>query len=271
VQSAFPDGVNWDILCAHPQLIAKFPPISHPRIERVRLMAIDDLPFNPVTFLLSLRRFSEITWLDYEGKGIYTTLNSPEEDMPRIFMPNLRIFYYRSSGFLQLPLSRIILPSLRYLAIHFWLPSNDIALNDILLAYGQTLQSVVIQLYLPSKDPEIIQFPPWHKLPRMQNLLLSRQWSIQFDPVPPTHPLKKLIARHASFEALPSFLDAANMRHLLLIKADWTDPRDLMLDRDEAKVQDVGTLEEKAKIRGIRFAVSWEDEDEEDFRTRKRI
>jgi hypothetical protein len=89
--------------------------------------------------------------------------------------------------------------------------------------------------------------------------------------VAPNHPLKKLIARHESFEALPSFLDAANMRQLLIVRADWTVPRGLRLDRDEAKVQDVGTLEEKAKIRGIRFAVFWEDEDEEDFRTRKRI
>jgi hypothetical protein len=258
IQPALRDGVNWEILSAHPQLIANFPPISHSRIRRIRLIANYDTSSGSNIFLLALGRFKDITWLDYEISRTNSAFDSIDAHIPHVIMPNLQVFYYRTSVPLQLPRSYITMPSLRYLAIH-GLIRLDVPLNDIILAYGQTLQSVIIQersVYAT----ETIQFPLWNKLPRLEELIFSPRWSIRFEPIPPTHPLKKLVARHASFGALPSFMDAANMQQLLILGANWVSAGRLMLDGNISNLQDVSVLEDKARTRGIRFAVSPSDE-----------
>jgi hypothetical protein len=269
IQSVSGGDINWEIFSAHAHLVATFPPISPLRIRRICLAATGGLPSNPNTFLLALRRFiKDITWLDYETHGGYGTPNSIDPNTPDVIMPNLQVFYYRTFGILQLPLSYITMPSLRYLAIHYWLRLNDIPLNDIILAYGQTLQSVIIQVH-SDYAAETVQFLPWNNLPRIEELVLSQWWSIQFEPIPPTHPLKKLLARHASFDALPSFIDAANMQKLLITGANWVSAGRLMLEGNLSKVQDVSALEEKARTRGIRFAITSSGEDEDKFITRE--
>jgi hypothetical protein len=272
VQSALRGGVNWEILSAHPQLIANFPPISHSRIRRIRLIANDDTPSDSSIFLLALGRFKDITWLDYEISGTNSASKSIDAHIPRVTMPNLQVFYYRTSVPLQLPLSYITMPSLRYLAIHC-LIRLDVPLNDIVLAYGQTLQSVIIRVHsiynTTNFHAKTVRFPAWNKLPRLEELILSQRWSIRFQPIPPTHLLKKLVARHASFDALPSFLDAANMRQLLLLGASWMSAGRLKLDGNRSKVQDVSALEEKARRRGIRLAISRNVGNEDKFITRQ--
>jgi hypothetical protein len=190
-------------------------------------------------------------------------------NIPHVFMPNLQVLYHRTFGPLQFPLSYVTMPSLRYLAIHFWIHSNEVTLNDILLAYGQNLQSVIIQMH-SSCAIEAVQFPPWNKLPRLEDLVLSRQWSIQFEPIPAMHPLRKLVARHAKFDALLPFFDAANMKQLLLLGASWLGRGELLLEEGASITEPyiVSELEEKARTRGIRFAVSQKDENEDKFVTR---
>jgi hypothetical protein len=61
VQPVLGGCVNWEILSAHPRLVANFPPISHSRIRRVRLTAIDHKPSDVNTILLALGRFKDIT------------------------------------------------------------------------------------------------------------------------------------------------------------------------------------------------------------------
>jgi hypothetical protein len=268
VQPVLGGRVNWEILTGHTQLIADFPPISHPRLRRVRLTAIDNQPVDPNTFLLALERFKDITWLDYEISGESSAPKSIDVNTSRVIMPNLQVLYYRTLSPLQLPLSYITMPSLRYLAIHHWNRSNAISLNDIILAFGQTLQSFIFQMH-SVWTTETVRFPPWSKLPKLEELVLSHRLSIQFDPIPPTHPLKKLVARHASFDALPSFLDAANMRQLLILGAQWLTGGRMVLNGNYSAAKDVNALEEKARMHGIRLATSNNDQSEDKFVTRE--
>jgi hypothetical protein len=269
IQPALRDGVNWEILSAHPQLIANFPPISHSRIRRIRLIANYDTPSDSNILLLALGRFKDITWLDYEVNPANGASNSIDAHIPHVIMPNLQVFYYRTSVPFQFPLSYITMPSLRYLAIHLLTRLDEIPLRDVILAYGQTLQSVIIQVHSIYNVTGTVQFPPWNKLPRLEELVLSQRWFIRFEPIPPTHPLKKLVARHASFDPLPSFMDAASMQKLLISRANWVSPGRLNLHGSLSEVQDVSALEEKARTRGIRFATSRSDEDEDKFVTRE--
>jgi hypothetical protein len=266
IQSVYTDGVNWEILGAHPWLAANFPPIPRPQVRRICLIPSGEKPFDTKMLLLALEQFSNVTWLDHDTTSERYGGDPIEKDTQQVTMPNLQVLYL-SGDYLQFPLSHVILPSLRYLAFHFWNRPYDLTLNDIILPYGQTLRAVIIR-FSPPYGTETVQFPPWHKFPRLEHLVLSPHWSIQFDPIPPNHPLKNLVTRHASFDALASFLDAANMQQLLIPRAHWTESNGLMLDKDSSKVQGVAALEEKAKARGVRFAVSWQEEDEDKFVTR---
>jgi hypothetical protein len=263
VQSAFLGGVDWEVLCGHPSTIVEFPPIPCPRVRRICLSATRVSPFDTNIVLKILGRFSDITWIELDGP--YLAIQHLEEDITHVIMPNLQVLYL-TNVFFQLPLSRMALPSLQYLAIHLGRYINGVSLNDIILPYAQTLRSITIQLY-SWHDIETVQFPQWNKLPRLEELVISHQWPIQFDLIPPGHPLKKLVARHASLDPLPSFLDTRNMQILLLTGAYWTESRSLKLDRGDSEVQDVRALVEKAKTRGIRFAVAWGDDDEDNFMT----
>jgi hypothetical protein len=267
VQSAFPGGVNWEVLCGHPSTIAGFPPIPCPNVRRVRLSATRSSPFDTNIVLKILGQFSDITWIELDGP--YFPKKHSEEDITHVIMPNLQVLYLTGVRF-QLPLSLMALPSLQYLAIHLGDYVNGVSLNDIILPYAQTLRSIIIRLY-SWFHIETVQFPQWNELPRLEEFVISHQWPIKFDLIPQSHPLRKLVARHASFDALSSLLDTENMRKLFLTGAYWTESRGLRLNRDHSNIQDVGALEEKAKTRGIRFAVAWGDEDEDQFMTRDEI
>jgi hypothetical protein len=282
IAPAFPSGVNWEIVTLQQWQAADFACILHPRLRRLQLSAIDDQARNYKLSLNALRLFKDLTWLDYRvsnsGPGA-----APNLDRPPIILPSLQVLHYQSSGFFLFPLSQVILPSLQYLAIYCDIPASFVPLNDILLTYGQTIRSAIIHAHRdahallaygqtiqsviihPPREPHhthIVHFPPWYRFPKLEELVLSQQWSIHFEPVPQSHPLEKLVARHASFDALPSALEATNMRQLILLSAGWNRQSKLELDIDSpSRVQDVRSLVKKANKRGIRFAASWSSDE----------
>jgi hypothetical protein len=262
IDSAFRDGVNWEILCAEQWKVAEFPPIQSPRLRRLFLTSAEARSFDPIILMLALGRFINITWLDYEVSSPYDTPVSIEKSTQPITLPNLQVLYYTSLSFFQFPFSHVLLPSLQYLAVHCCIPAGNVPMKDLLLAYRQTIKSVIIQAHRVPQDTQIVYFPPWSSFPRLEELVLGQQWSIHFKPLPQGHPLRKFVARHASFSALASALDAINMRQLVLLRAEWDNAGRLELGEDSpTNAEDASLLVEKAKRRGIRFVVAWTDED----------
>jgi hypothetical protein len=262
IAPAFPSGVNWEIVTLQQWQAADFASIPHPRLRRLQLSDIGGQTFDSNLSLDALSLFKDLTWLNYRVNSDYDPVVPVDGDRLPITLPNLQALCYDSFNFFRFPLSHIILPSLQYLAVHCDIHANYVPLNEILLTYGQTIRSVIIQAHRVPQDTHMVHFPPWNSFPKLEELVLSQQWSIHFEPVPQNHPLEKLVARHASLDALPSALEATNMRQIIILRAKWNKAGKLELDSDSpSKVQDVGLLVEKADKRGIRFATSWAGEE----------
>jgi hypothetical protein len=241
--------LEWEVVRAYnSSLMKEFTSATLlPRLRRLQLWFYDGDP----RFSDLLRSFPNITWLDCLASFFF---EFPTPELDKLALPNLQVLRYECEDTFIFPLSGILLPSLRYLYIRFSIPITKIPLLDVLLFYSQSIGFVSIKSGAARKA-QIIEFPSWDQFPRLKELDLDRSWAVHFDPLPPSHPLQKLSANHATFDAIPSLLEGRNMRKLTLQKTRWTTTGELVgrtvMDAERATV-----LWERAKARGVKFEVT---------------
>jgi hypothetical protein len=102
-----------------------------------------------------------------------------------------------------------------------------------------------------------VQFPKWSEFPKLEELALTQNWAFHFELLFPSHPLQKIVAHHATLNAVPSMLESPNMRQIVLLRSSWTEAGMLALGTENNTV-DVDDLVEKAKKCGIRFETAEE-------------
>jgi hypothetical protein len=259
--------MGWNILSISQALATNLAPVPHPHIRRLQLDIDKDQKFDPNLFLDTLSRFNRLTWLDFCLHPPTTARSNTPVTRETLVLPSLQVLFYESSKVFEFPLSHLVLPSLRNLAVHCDLPANRIPVLDILLPYSKTLQFVTFSTGRSPKDTVKLQFPQWSDFPKLQDLVFSEQWAVHFVPLPPDHPLKRVIAQHTAFEALHSFLDGVNMQEFSLLRAGWNDKGELVREIDWEHMIDNGALfVEKAKERDILFQTRWFGEE---FMTRE--
>ncbi|PVF98414.1 hypothetical protein CPB86DRAFT_873418 [Serendipita vermifera] len=267
----FPQGVEWPIVYFHQRLGAAFSAIPHPRLRRLHITGVGNRPYDPNPFLDVLNRFPDLTWLDYEDGDSARPGGSDvpvDSDRQPVVLQNLQALFYLSGDFFKFPLSHVVLPSLQYLAIHCDIHADLFPVVDVLLHYRQTIRSVTIGAYRAMHSWHTVQFPAWSEFPKLEELVMTQNWAFHFQPLPPDHPLKKLVAHHASLDAVPSMLDSINMQQIVLLRLHWTRvgtlERGTQMDPHSIRtILDVDHLVKKASLRGIRFAAS-ESSDEGD-------
>jgi hypothetical protein len=256
----FPQGVEWDIVSLHQLLAIHLASIPHPRLRRLRILDRNKRPYDPNPFLETLSQFSELTWLEYDDgdSSLPHGLDIPvSNDRKPVLLPNLQAFFYRSPTFFKFPLSHVILPSLQYLAIHCEIPADLFPIVDVLLHYRKTIRSVTIGAYRVMHLTHTVQFPQWSEFPKLEELAVTENWVFHFDPLSPDHPLRKIIAHHASLDAVSSMLDSPNMRQIVLLRSSWTKAGTLVFGNENNTV-DVDDLVEKANKYGIKFEAAEE-------------
>ncbi|PVF98429.1 hypothetical protein CPB86DRAFT_825792 [Serendipita vermifera] len=239
--------------------------LSCPRIRRLNLHFFsrkDSLPDTP-------NKFPEITWLDCDVSECLL-LGSTSTNQRPIVLPKLEVFRCKCGYNFISQLSGFILPSLRFIYLHFKAYMGNTPTLDMLLPFRQSIQSVVLRVYGDRIDMQnnTLQFPSWNDFPNLKELELEMSWAFHFEALPPDHPLQKLNARHGNFDALPSLVQGSNMRQLILQDTRWTVSGELVRGLYETKLdtEKAADLWENAKARNIRFEVS---EDGKVFRDRE--
>jgi hypothetical protein len=242
-------SLEWEIFASHRSyLITRFANMPHPRLRRLQVWFSE----NNSHLYDVLRSFPNITWLDFQAW--YRRGSVIETDSEPPVLPNLQVLRYKCGGFLTFPLSGISIPSLRCLYLYFPRYIFGIPLLDILLFYRQSIQSIGVK-WSPLKDKvQSIKFPSWIQFPHLKELDLDQGWSIQFEPLPPNHPLQKLSAQHETFDVIPSLLEGKSIQKLTLRSAHWTTTGEL-IGRTVMDAERAAELWERAKMRGIQFKV----------------
>jgi hypothetical protein len=232
--------VDWETLStSHPEAVVFARAVSYPRLRRLDLRYRNhNRPLNPNPFLDMISKFPNLTWLSYRlhASSLEPILAVTEDRLP-VVLPNLQVLWYRCDGKFGFPFTHINLPSLRYLLVHLDAPVAQIPLIDLVSAYSQTIQSIVIRADKSIDENLDVKFPPWNEFSKLEELVVDKRWTIHFEALPPSHPLKRLDARHRSSETLPSFFDGMNMRELVLQKTDRTERGELE-GRDDRRTID---------------------------------
>jgi hypothetical protein len=234
---------------SHPLVITRFKELSLPRLRRLQLWFSEGDPH----FFDILHLFPNITWLDCEAA--YREIPAVKASWELPSLSNLQVLRYKCRISFIFPLCGILLPSLRYLYLHFFSHIDQVPILDILLFYSQSVQFIVVRRFSLRKVAPIIEFPSWTRFPRLKELELGRGWSIQFEALPPNHPLQKLSAQHETFDAIPSLLEGKNMQKLTLQNAHWTTTGELM-GRTVMDAERGAELWERAKVRGVQIKVT---------------
>ncbi|PVF98417.1 hypothetical protein CPB86DRAFT_797381 [Serendipita vermifera] len=254
-----PSSVNWEILQIEQSGAAKLLSMTTlPRLRRLKLQ-IGGIEYDPNPFLDVLDMYPDLTRLDcqlYIGRG---TLNVPfNEARKPVTLPKLQALWYRCREPFGFPVSRLLLPSLQYLAIHFSAPASHAPLIELLSTYRHTIRAVIVNASIERWEVPSVHFPPWNDFPNLEDLTIDRQWPIHFQLLPPNHPLKRLDAHHASFDAIPSLVDGTHMRNIVLQKAHWSTTGQLVGEKVELKFSatEMDRLLDKARLRGIRVEVA---------------
>ncbi|PVF91779.1 hypothetical protein CPB86DRAFT_280882 [Serendipita vermifera] len=199
IDSRYAQGasVEWEILKLQdakmlPQVAST---LSCPRIRRLDLPFLDEVPNGVPQFSDILSIFSEITWLDCTIKS-WRMSSITATNRPPAILPKLEAFRCECQYSDAPTLSKFVLPSLRYLYIHFYASLREIPLFDILLSFRHSIQSVVVMIDKDKSSKQGIPFPQWSNFPELKELKLSQRWSLDFPPLPFDHPLQKLDALH---------------------------------------------------------------------------
>jgi hypothetical protein len=240
-----------EILAAsYPSVITRFKQLSFPRLRRLQLWFSDK---GDPHFFDVLSVFPNIAWLDCEVSYEKIPAIKARCELPTL--SNLQVLRYKCRNCFVFPLCGISLPSLRYLYLHFFSHIGRVPILDILLFYSQSVQFIVVRRFSLRRVVPIIEFPSWNQFPQLKELELGQGWSIQFEPLPPNHPLQNLSAQHETFDAIPSLLEGKNMRKLTLRNAHWTTTGRLV-GRTVIDAEKGAELWERAKVKGVQLEVT---------------
>jgi hypothetical protein len=259
---ALKNGVNWEILRVDQPSAMKFASlVPHLRLRRLQLWTPKSKVFDSNQFLAVLGNFTGITWLDYEANfPDQVSTISVDQDRPHVTLPNLQVLFYKVRKLSVFPISHLILPSLRHLSIHFSIPIDNVPLVDILSPFRQTVQSIAVRSIIPRHQRRLVHFPHWKEFPKLEELVLDRQWAVYFERFPSNHPLRKIDAQHGSFYVLPSILDGPHVRQVVLQRTRWTSTGGLIGDDEDSALDLLQTdqILDRAKDCGIKFEVTWD-------------
>ncbi|PVF98408.1 hypothetical protein CPB86DRAFT_784854 [Serendipita vermifera] len=253
-------GFNWEIVEISLEDLTELHLIPFPRLRRLHINAsymTQDLDKN--IFLYTLSKFTYITWLECGDFNLFGQLSAMDEKRHPVVLPNLQVLWYRALGPFKFPLEHLLLPSLQFMSLYmdFW--PEQTSLTDILSRYRQTLRSFISGMTDSSRGPlSPLQFPPWDEYPRLEELVIDKQWTAHFHPLPANHPLQRLDAQHGSPDVIPSFLRGGNMKKIVLQRTHWTRMGDLVDKNGELVLDkvDVALLLEQAEDQGIVFKVA---------------
>ncbi|KAG8806393.1 hypothetical protein FRC17_005040 [Serendipita sp. 399] len=263
--------VQWRALCmdakdADHLSLLRFPHLR--RLELYRNSSSDRRLSHPENLVGVLKNFKgaleNLTWLEYRISGSMQAMVDDKVDS--ITLPNLQGLHYTIYHLFSLPYSRLILPSLCHLHIRAHAgPKELLPLRQLVEAYGQTLQSLNLDIHLEdtSRMPEDSYFPPWERVARLREFGLAAPALLHFPPLPSKHPLQIFAAQVWCVDGgLLSWLDSDNLKTIRLVNSRREAEGSLVpLDRtnmfwDSNRMRVIGpremeTLEAKARERGI--------------------
>ncbi|KAG8835435.1 hypothetical protein FRC17_003334 [Serendipita sp. 399] len=262
--------VQWRVLRIAQNNVKNLDQISYPHLRRLDfyLGSKADIPYVTDSFIDALKPFANITWLRYitnsRARGKHCLKDDEGE---KLTLPHLQVLHYYSYDALYLPYYRLILPSLRYLAITAEIPVDLFPLRRVIAAYGETLDSLHIHakssnsthparddLY-PDDDPAY--FPHWNHVPHLRDLSLGEFIKLNYHPLPFDHPLRSFTAHICKMSDISSWIvSGENLRLVRMLRTARdddngglvrTDNDSSILDREqledlEAKVASKGLI-----------------------------
>jgi hypothetical protein len=251
----------WEILEASEALIRTVGDLLPPRLRRLILFTSNGQSeiLDSNRFLSILTLFRRLTWLECH-------ISTPNASIPvkndnvhiPIVLPNVQVLIHHSSDMILFPFDCVELPSLQYLSVYSMVrqQTSSISLINIITRYRRTLRSVIFLAQCPADDFK--EFPPWSDFPHLEELMLESTFKLHFPPLPPTHPLRKIIVRQWSIPAILSWINSINMRQIMLLDAIWNWDGKLCGRSSNVfmTAAEIGELKTRAKLRGILLQIS---------------
>ncbi|KAG8817617.1 hypothetical protein FRC17_011153 [Serendipita sp. 399] len=191
--------VQWRVLRIPQRLIKDVRRISLPHLYRLEICIrrYNDA-YSPDRLIENLAHFPNITWLSLIIDQFFESPPWSEVDEEKVTLPNLQVLYFSSAGDVELPYHRLRLPSLRYLAITGDKCKDALMLHGLIEAYGYTICGLYINLPLGHmggmemyhRHDDRFRFPSWILTSNLTELELGHKVGLNFDPLPPLHPLR---------------------------------------------------------------------------------
>lgn len=261
----FDHDVGWEIIEVYQREVTELVHIPLPHLRRLRMYSFQNY-LNLNLFLDAICRFTSLTWLDYEVDTSRRRQPIPiHQDKPPVLLPNLQVLWYKIRHILEFPFSYLILPSLRYLTLHIYELPSRVPLFEILSFYRQTLQSFVTGQFKDRGDKAVIHFSPWSEFPKLEELVLNEPWTAYFEPLPRSHPLRRLHAQLGSLGIISSLLEGESMKEMVLGGFQSTKESGWQGQGDSFTIGEVELEQmfEKAQTCGIEFTAFVEEDEVE--------
>ncbi|KAG8816779.1 hypothetical protein FRC17_000178, partial [Serendipita sp. 399] len=217
--------VQWRVLDIHQRMAKHMRNIPHPHLRRLQLTYNCESVtlFESDNLVQVLKGFTNITWFRY--RAITPQLDDclSDDHGESIVLQHLQVLQYDGSGAFHFPYYRLILPSLRHLAIRAWIRIESFPLDKLAEAYGRSLQSLCLMSISADPirpSPERPYFPVWAEFPHLCELSISAPILLNFHPLPLTHPLRVFAAQiWMIHDLLLSWFDSDNLRVVRILHA----------------------------------------------------